>query len=68
MPLNKKGTRILHHMQKEYGSKKGKSVFYASRNKGTIAGVDPESLQGRLQSSRGRPKKRRVGGMRYSRA
>jgi len=30
-------------MQKEYGAEKGKRVFYASRNKGTITGVDPES-------------------------
>lgn len=27
-------------MDKEYGSKKGKQVFYASRNKGAIKGVD----------------------------
>ena len=27
-------------MSKEYGSEKGKKVFYASRNKGTIKGVD----------------------------
>jgi hypothetical protein len=30
-------------MKAEYGSKKGESVFYASRNKGTITGVDPKS-------------------------
>lgn len=29
-------------MKKEYGDK-GESVFYASRNKGMITGVDPES-------------------------
>lgn len=27
-------------MEKEYGSKKGESVFYASENKGTIKGVE----------------------------
>ena len=27
-------------MQRNYGAKKGESVFYASRNKGTISGVD----------------------------
>lgn len=27
-------------MEKEYGDKKGESVFYASRNKGTIKGVE----------------------------
>jgi len=26
-------------MEKEYGEKKGKSVFYASANKGKISGV-----------------------------
>jgi hypothetical protein len=26
-------------MQKEYGKEKGKTVFYASENKGTIKGV-----------------------------
>jgi hypothetical protein len=39
MPLNKKGKKILTAMQKEYGKEKGKEVFYASENKGTISGV-----------------------------
>jgi len=39
MPLNKKGKKILSAMQKEYGKEKGKTVFYASENKGTIMGV-----------------------------
>lgn len=39
MPLNKKGMKIKKAMEKEYGPKKGKSVFYASENKGTIKGV-----------------------------
>jgi hypothetical protein len=43
MPLNKKGKKIMSAMKSEYGDKKGKSIFYASRNKGTIKGVDPES-------------------------
>ena len=30
----------MHAMKKEYGGKKGESVFYASRNKGTIKGVE----------------------------
>ena len=47
-------------MEKEYHStKKGKSVFYASRNKGTITGVDPES-SGKSK------KKRKVRGISYS--
>ena len=39
MPLNKKGQKIKAAMQKEYGAKKGASVFYASERKGTIKGV-----------------------------
>lgn len=40
MPLTDKGKEILRAMRKQYGKKKGKRVFYASRNKGTITGVD----------------------------
>jgi hypothetical protein len=40
MPLTKKGKEIMRNMDKEYGSKKGEQVFYASKNKGTIKGVE----------------------------
>ena len=40
MPLTAKGEEILSHMKEEYGSERGESVFYASRNAGTITGVD----------------------------
>ena len=40
MPKTEKGKKILSNMKKEYGSEKGEKVFYASRNKGTIKGVD----------------------------
>ena len=40
MPLTKKGKEIMRAMDKEYGAEKGKQVFYASRNKGTIKGVE----------------------------
>ena len=40
MPLTKKGSKIKRAMQKQYGKKRGEAVFYASRNKGTIKGVD----------------------------
>jgi len=30
----------MGNMVKEYGAKKGESVFYASKNKGTIKGVE----------------------------
>ena len=39
MPLNAKGKKIKKAMEKEYGTKKGKQVFYASENKGSIKGV-----------------------------
>ena len=38
-PLTKKGAKILKQMKKTYGAKKGKQVFYASQNKGTIKGT-----------------------------
>ena len=40
MPLTKKGSKIMHAMEKEYGKEKGEGVFYASKNKGTIKGVE----------------------------
>lgn len=43
MPLTTKGNKIMSAMKRQYGEKKGESVFYASRNKGIIKGVDPES-------------------------
>jgi hypothetical protein len=40
MPLTKKGKKIEKAMDKEYGKKKGKQVFYASKNAGKIKGVE----------------------------
>lgn len=40
MPLTSKGREILSAMRKQYGKKKGTSVFYASANAGRIKGVD----------------------------
>ena len=40
MPLTPKGKKIESKMKEEYGTKKGKQVFYASANKGTISGVE----------------------------
>jgi hypothetical protein len=39
MPLTQKGKTIKRAMEKEYGKEKGKKVFYASENKGTISGI-----------------------------
>ena len=38
-PLTKKGEKIKRSMVKQYGKEKGKQVFYASEQKGTIKGV-----------------------------
>jgi hypothetical protein len=40
MPLTDKGAEIKAAMEDQYGKEKGESVFYASKNKGTITGVD----------------------------
>jgi hypothetical protein len=40
MPINKKGKSIMRSMARQYGKKKGKDVFWASKQKGTIKGVD----------------------------
>lgn len=40
MPLTEKGEEIKANMEKTYGPKKGEKVFYASKNAGTISGVD----------------------------
>ena len=40
MPLTKKGKKIKASMTEQYGSKKAEQVFYASKNKGSIKGVD----------------------------
>ena len=40
MPMTKKGKKIMKAMKKKYGKKKGETVFYASKNKGVIKGVE----------------------------
>jgi len=40
MPLNKKGKKIIKAFKKEYGSILGEKVFYATKNKGKIKGVE----------------------------
>jgi hypothetical protein len=39
MPLTKKGEKIRDAMIAHYGKKKGKAVFYAAQNKGSITGT-----------------------------
>lgn len=38
--MTAKGKKIFGAMQKTYGKEKAKKVFYSSRNKGIIKGVD----------------------------
>lgn len=40
MPLTSKGKKVVKAMKKTYGEKKGKSIFYASINKGTVKGAE----------------------------
>ena len=52
MPLTGKGSEIMENMKEQYGEEKGERVFYASKNKGTIEGVDAMPLTGtRLPSA-----------------
>lgn len=44
MPLNKKGKKIMKAMKQQYGKKEGESVFYASKNKGKIKGVEKAAM------------------------
>jgi hypothetical protein len=43
MPMNKKGKKIMKAMEKTYGKKDAKSVFYATMNKGKIKGVEKKA-------------------------
>lgn len=41
--MTAKGEKIRSHLIAEYGSKeKGEQVFYASKNAGTISGIDSD--------------------------
>jgi len=39
MPLTKKGKKVKSEFKKEYGSKKGEEVFYATENKRKMKGL-----------------------------
>jgi hypothetical protein len=55
MPLNKKGKKIMEKMKKEYGKKKGESVFYAMENSGKLKGVK-KAKQGMMAVPAGKEK------------
>jgi len=44
MPLTSKGEKIKGALTKEYGEKKGESVLYAGKNKGTFTGIDSDKV------------------------
>lgn len=48
--LTKKGKKIMGSMKEQYGPKKGEQVFYASRNKGNIKGVERASHGGLIST------------------
>lgn len=48
MPLTEKGKKILAAMKKQYGAEKGKQVFYASQQKGTITGTHKRKKKHRI--------------------
>ena len=59
MPLTEKGQSILKSMEKTYGPEKAEQVLYASKNAGTITGIDEgERMQftGGLQKDFADPK------------
>jgi len=45
MPLTEKGKKIIKSMKKQYGTKRGETVFYASKNKGVIKGVEKKKTR-----------------------
>jgi hypothetical protein len=51
MPLTPKGSKIKKAMEKGYGAKKGKEVFYASINKGKVKGAHKNKKHKALASS-----------------
>lgn len=68
MPLSDKGNKIMAAMEAQYGKKKGKRVFYASKNKGKIKGVEKASKStSRLSTKKaGKLKKKSPGGKKSS--
>lgn len=52
MPQTAKGKKIEAAMVKEYGTKKGKSVYYASIVKGKIKGAEGKGGTGKLAKAK----------------
>ena len=56
LPLTPRGIKIMSSMKKNYGDKRGESVFHASGNKGTIKGVEGKRRHKVKYPSAGKPK------------
>ena len=52
MPLNEKGRKIMKSMKRQYGKKRGEQVFYASKNKGVIKGVEKKKKRSKNAKTR----------------
>jgi hypothetical protein len=52
MPQTKKGRKIENAMEKEYGTEKGKQVYFASIVKGKIKGVEGKGGKGTLAKAK----------------
>lgn len=52
MPQTAKGKKIMSAMTKEYGSKKGKEIYYASIVKGKITGAEGKGGTGKLAKAK----------------
>ena len=52
MPLNEKGKKIMKSMRKQYGKKRAETIFYASKNKGTIKGVENRKTRSKNAKTR----------------
>ena len=52
MPLNEKGRKIMKSMKEQYGKKRGETVFYASKNKGVIEGVEKKKKRSKNAKTR----------------
>ena len=52
MSLNEKGRKIMKSMKEQYGKKRGETVFYASKNKGVIKGVEKKKKRSKNAKTR----------------
>ena len=58
MPQTKKGKKILSSMKKEYGTEKGKRVYYASIVSSKIKGAEGKGGTGKLAKAKATHKRK----------